>query len=344
MKVLHVIAGAKDGGAESIMRDAVVALAEAGFEQHVVTRAHNQDRLAEYEAARVPVTIASFDNFFRFTTDSAVKTAIAHFKPDVAHYWMGRAGTFAPKSLRTRSVGWYGGYYKLSRFRNCAWHAGMTKDIVDHIKRQGVGDDRVVVLNSYANLPGAAATPRASLDTPEGAPVMLALARLHWKKGLDTLLDAAHGIPGAYVWIAGTGPLEAELKAQAERLGMNDRVRFLGWREDRANLMQAADIIAFPSRYEPFGNVTIEAWAAGKPLVVADAAGPAATVTNEVDALLVPKNDVDALRIALQRVIADPALAQKLVAGGKRTYEAKFTKAAFVSASRNLYERMIAAA
>ncbi|MGE0830054.1 MAG: glycosyltransferase [Hyphomonadaceae bacterium] len=344
MKVLHVIAGAKDGGAESIMRDAVVALAEAGVPQHVVTRAHNEDRLKEYEEAGVPVTIASFDNFFRFTTDAAIRTAIAHFQPDVIHYWMGRAGTFAPKSQRAKSVGWYGGYYKLSRFKNCAWHAGMTRDIAEHIKKQGAPDVRVGIWNSYANVNDATPTPRASLATPEGAPVLIALARLHWKKGLDTLLDAVEGIPEAYVWICGTGPLEAELKAHSARLGLDDRVRFLGWREDRANLMAAADIVAFPSRYEPFGNVTIEAWAAKKPLVVADAAGPAATVTNEVDALLVPKNDVAALRTALQRVISDKALAQKLVEGGTRSYTERFTKEAYVRASRELYEKMMASA
>jgi glycosyltransferase involved in cell wall biosynthesis len=339
---MHVIAGAKEGGAESIMRDAVVALAEAGIAQHVVTRAYNRDRLDQFAARAIPVAIASFDKVVRASTDAAVRQAIAGFNPDVIHYWMGRAGTFAPKAQRGRSVGWYGGYYKLSRFRNCAWHAGMTRDIVDHIKGQGAPADRVVVLSSYANLANAAATPRASLDTPQGRPVVLALARLHWKKGLDRLLDAAAGIPGAYVWIAGSGPLEAELKAQAARLNIADRVRFLGWRDDRASLLAACDVVAFPSVFEPFGNVTIEAWAARKPLVVADAAGPAATVTHEVDALLVPKGNATALRSALSRVICEPGLAQRLVDGGSRAYAARFTKTAFVKASLKLYERMMA--
>jgi len=344
MKVLHVIAGAKDGGAESIMRDAVLALHEAGFEQAVVTRAHNQDRLAEFEEVNVPVTLAQFDNFWRVPTSVAVDHAIAAFKPDVCHYWMARAGTFAKSALRTRSVGWYGDYYKLRRFRNCAWHAAMTPDIVRYIRGEGVPEDRVVLLQSYANLAPAEPTPRASLDTPEGAPAILALGRLHKVKAFDILLEAAASIPGAYFWIAGTGPEEVALKAQAERLNIADRVRFLGWREDRANLMAACDVIAFPSRYEPFGNVTIEAWAANRPLVVADAAGPAQTVTNEHDALLVPKDNVEALRTALQRVITDKALAAKLVENGVKSYEARFTKAAFVKASTDLYTRMLAAA
>lgn len=343
MRVMHVIAGAKDGGAESIMLDAALALAEAGVAQHVVTRDHNQDRLAALTKAGVPIGIAPFNPVFRGATDSAIRDALEHFRPDVLHFWMGRAGTFAPKAWRARSVGWYGGYYKLSRFANCEWHVGMTKDIVAHIIKEGAPADRVSILNSYANVETAPPTPRASLDTPDDAPALLTLARLHQKKGIDTLLEALAGLPGVHAWIAGTGPIEAELKALAEKLGVADRAHFLGWRTDRASLFAACDVVAFPSRYEPFGNVTIESWAARRPLVVADAAGPAATVTNEYDALLVPKDNPEALRVALARVIEDADLAQSLVENGTRTYEAHFTKEAFVRASMALYQKMVAA-
>ena len=59
MRVLHVIAGAKRGGAESFMADAVTALAQAGVAQHVVTRAQNADQLAQFAQAGVPVSIAT---------------------------------------------------------------------------------------------------------------------------------------------------------------------------------------------------------------------------------------------------------------------------------------------
>jgi len=66
-------------------------------------------------------------------------------------------------------------------------------------------------------------------------------------------------------------------------LGLESRVRFSGWRDDRAALLAAADICVFPSRYEPFGTVTVDAWAAKRPLIAAAAQGPKAYVTDGTD-------------------------------------------------------------
>jgi glycosyltransferase involved in cell wall biosynthesis len=343
MRILHVMAGAQAGGAETMMLDGVLALAEAGVFQHVVTRDNDSTRIDALREAGVPVSAASFDRIWRGPTQSKIKDAVRALNPDVLHFWMGRAGTFALEKYRERSLGWYGGYYKVSRFKNCAWHAGVSKDITRTIVAQGVPADRASTLYTFANIENAGPVARASLDTPEDAPVVLALARLHWKKGMDTLLDAAVGLPGVYIWIAGTGPLEADLRTQCQALGLADRVRFLGWRNDRSALLAACDAVAFPSRYEPFGTVTVEAWAAGKPLVAADADGPAATVTAEQDAVLVPKDSPAALREGLRRVLEDADLAQRLTVNGRRAYEASFTKQAFVRAALSLYEKIAGA-
>jgi glycosyltransferase involved in cell wall biosynthesis len=339
---MHVMAGAAEGGAENIMLESVLALAEAGVEQHVVTRPDNAFRVQKFREAGIGVDVAPFNNSWPFPTRRTLAEAIKQFQPDVIEYWMGRAGQFAPKQYRARSIAWYGGYYKLSRFANCEWHVGLTIDLLRHIREQGVSEDRSVIVHTYADFTGEAPASRAALSTPDDAPVALALARLHEKKGLDTLLDATAKIDGLYVWIAGEGPIEAELKAHCARLGLDDRVRFLGWRNDRGALLAACDVVAFPSRYEPFGTVTVDAWAASRPLVAADAVGPAAYVKDGVNGLLVPKNDVDALADALRKVTTDKALAAKLVAGGRASYEAQFTKTVFQRDSLALYEKVAA--
>lgn len=342
MRVLHVMAGAKEGGAENIMLESVLALAEAGVDQAVVTRPDNEFRVGKLSQAGVRVATAGFSKLWPFPTQAAIARMIREFKPDVAEYWMGRAGEFAPASFRARSIGWYGGYYKLKRFQNCEWHVGLTKDLLRHIREQGVPENRSGIIHTYADFEGVAPVDRATLNTPKDAPVALALARLHVKKGLDTLLDATAKVPGLYVWIAGDGPIEAELKAQCTKLGLDDRVRFLGWRNDRGALLAASTFVAFPSRYEPFGTVTVDAWAASRPLVAADAVGPKAYVEDGVSGLLIPKDDVEALANAMSRVVNEPGLAARLVAGGRAAYDAQFTRGAFVRDSLAFYQRIIA--
>jgi glycosyltransferase involved in cell wall biosynthesis len=340
MRVLHVMAGAREGGAENIMLEGVMALADAGLAQAVVTRPDNAFRLSRFRERGIPVETAGFSRLWPFPTHAAIARLMKTFRPDVAQFWMGRAGQFAPASFKQRSIAWYGGYYKRARFANCAWHIGLTRDLLRHIRDQGVSDDRSDIVHTYADFAGEAPADRAALATPADAPVALALARLHEKKGLDTLLDAAAKVPGLYVWIAGEGPLEADLKAQSARLGLDDRVRFLGWRNDRGALLAACSFVAFPSRYEPFGTVTVDAWAASRPLIAADAVGPAAYVRDGVNGLLIPKNDSHALARAMQRLISEPDLGARLVAGGRESYEASFTRQAFVRDCLSLYDRV----
>ena len=152
MRIMHVMAGAKEGGAENIMLESVLALAEAGLNQHVVTRPDNQFRVQKFREAGIGVDVAAFNNTWPFPTRRVIGDAIKAFKPDVIEYWMGRAGQFAQKEYRSRSIGWYGGYYKLARFVNCEWHVGLTIDLLRHIREQGVPDDRSAIIHTYADL------------------------------------------------------------------------------------------------------------------------------------------------------------------------------------------------
>jgi len=340
MKVMHVMAGAATGGAENIFLESVVALAEAGVEQYVVTRDNNDFRLQTFEQLGIPVSIASFHRYYRFGTQRTINSAIERFQPDVIEYWMRRAGTFAPRKYHARNVGWYGGYYQRSRFKHCDWHVGLTPDLLRHITDAGVPKDKAAIIHTYADFKSALPTDRATLDTPRDRPVLLALARLHWKKGLDVLLDALAEVPAAYCWIAGDGPLRDQLETQARLLGIEDRVRFLGWRDDRDQLLAACDIVAFPSRYEPFGTVTVDAWAARKPLIAAASQGPGAFVKDGQNGLLIPINDTEALIDAMRRMIANPALRQQCVEGGTRSFNELFTKEVFIRDSLAFYEKV----
>jgi glycosyltransferase involved in cell wall biosynthesis len=272
-RVMQVMAGAPVGGFETFFFDAVLALTEAGLQRMAMVRANAPFQLSRLKAAGVPFATARFSPWLWFPTNAMLRRAIEAFRTDIIQYWSGRAATYAPR-WKTRHVGWYGGYRERWRFQACRYFIGITPDLVEHIKKQGVPPDRVALVHTLADYVPQAPLDRASLATPKDALLLLALARLHWKKGLDVLLDALARVPGAYLWIAGDGEDRAKLQAQTRRLKLEDRVRFLDWHIDREALLATADICVFPSHYEPFGTVTIEAWAAGTPLIAAASQGP----------------------------------------------------------------------
>jgi glycosyltransferase involved in cell wall biosynthesis len=114
-------------------------------------------------------------------------------------------------------------------------------------------------------------------------------------------------------------------------------VRFLGWRLDASALYRTADICLFPSRFEPLGNTVIQAWAHSIPLVTAASQGPGALVRDEEDALLTALEDYEAVAAATRRLIAEPALCARLVAGGLDRLNAEFSQATVVARWRELF-------
>jgi glycosyltransferase involved in cell wall biosynthesis len=218
-----------------------------------------------------------------------------------------------------------GGYYGLKYYRGFDHLVANTRDIEAWILRQGWPRDKVFYIPNFAAAADAPAADRAALNTPPDAPLLLALGRLHVSKAHDVSLRALARLPGAYLWIAGSGPLDGELKALAAQLGVAERVRFLGWREDASSLYRAADLCLFPSRFEPLGNVVIQAWAHGLPVVAAASQGPKDLIRNEEDGLLVAIDDDEALAAAAARLIADRALGHRLAEAGAARLAAEFS-------------------
>jgi glycosyltransferase involved in cell wall biosynthesis len=189
-------------------------------------------------------------------------------------------------------------------------------------------------------VPDEPALERTEFGTPQNAPLAVALGRLHPNKGLDLLIRAAALIPDLYVWIAGEGPERSSLEALARDMGAGERVKFLGWRGDRAALYKAADVCVYPPREEPFGNVVIEAWSCGVPIVTTASTGPSWLVHKDEDAILTPIDDVEALAEGIRRVVGSKPLAQKLIAAGRRRVAEEFSENAIVRRYIELFEKV----
>jgi len=342
MKILHIMAGRGLGGAETYSTDVMISLHKAGVDQCVVMSPHapRYEELREAGLRMAPAVLAiPFRPLQRFLLGIVIRRE----KPDVIHCWMRRAASLVPET-GIPTVGWFGGYYDPRHFRRCDQFVGVTKDITAHMTKHGIEPGRAHFIPTFPDITAQPPIDRALLATPKEAKVLLALSRLHPKKGLDTLLHALKLLPDCYAWLAGDGPLRRELENLARELGVIDRVRFLGWRTDRAALLRACDICVLPSRYEPFGTVILEAWAAGTPLIACKSAGPAAHVEDGVDGLLVPIDDAPALADAARRVLGDDDLRRRLVAQGYASYIKGYTREAVTQQWQSFYKSLAKAA
>jgi glycosyltransferase involved in cell wall biosynthesis len=340
MRIVHVMASRANGGAETYSTDMMASLQVAGVEQVAVIprESIHCQRLA---AAGVTLAPEVLDSRFGLRRRRKLAQLIEAFKPDLVHCWMRRAASLVPK-LEVPVIGWFGGYYEPAHFRRCTHFLGVSRGIVEHMVERGVPRATAHYVPTFPTIEAGPPVDRTTLGTPAEATVLLTLSRLHEKKGLDVFLAALARLPGCIAWIAGDGPLEADLKALSARLGVADRVRFLGWRTDRGALLAAADVCVLPSRWEPFGTVMLEAWAAGTPLVAAASQGPAALIEDGSNGLLVPIDDAPALAAAIGRLVADPALEARLIERGRADYHKDFTREAVTRRMIALYTEIIA--
>jgi glycogen synthase len=150
--------------------------------------------------------------------------------------------------------------------------------------------------------------------------LVLLVGRLVYEKGFQLALDALPGViervGDVRFLVAGSGTHEAELRSQAQRLGLSEHGTFLGWIGDDVlhSLYRIADLCVVPSIYEPFGLVALEAMASGCPCIVADTGGLREVVpVGERVGLRFNGGDAEHLGVMIERLLVDDPLRDRLV-------------------------------
>lgn len=338
MSLVQTMGSAVNGGAEAYFVSLSGAFARAGIKQAAAIRAH-AGREAALASFGVPTRVLPFSKPLDFTTPGAIAAFAREHDAKIILAWMNRAASLTPAGPWKR-IGRLGGYYKLKNYRDYDALVGNTMDIVEWIVREGWPIDRAHYIPNFAAAGDGAKLSRAELATPEEAPLLLGMGRLHTNKAHDVSLRALQHLPDAYLWIAGDGPEEAILKSQAQDLGVADRVRFLGWRDDAPSLYRSADLVLFPSRFEPLGNVVIQSWAHGVPVIAAKSTGPEALIRDGEDGFLIEIDDAEALATKTKILLADKELSARFVANGARRVETEFSEGAVVAQWRALFDAM----
>ncbi len=216
----------------------------------------------------------------------------------------------------------------------------------------GVPTDKIdVVPNGFTPLPSLdpGADPRSIRRryAADHEKLVLFVGRMVHEKGVEVLVDAALDLlrrrSDAKFVLAGDGPLRVGLMRMVESRGAAEKFYFLGFVSDEelAELYAVADVAVFPSIYEPFGIVALEAMSAGKPVVASDVGGLAEVVEHMVSGLKVPCCDPRALADAISWILDHPEEASRMGANGARIARERYSWDVLAERTLEIYRRVL---
>ena len=150
--------------------------------------------------------------------------------------------------------------------------------------------------------------------------VILSVCRLAAEKNLDLLIEAFGDLSGQYrelvLVIVGAGPEEKKLKAIAARLGLTDKVFFMGWQDEPSGYYKSADLMVITSASEGYNRTVIEAMACGCPIVMSDVGLAGEILIHEQNGLVYEVGDKASLVKSIERMLTDVNLREKFIANG----------------------------
>jgi glycosyltransferase involved in cell wall biosynthesis len=237
--------------------------------------------------------------------------------------------------------------------RHLIRRADRTTYVSEYLRRIGLslGADpasAVTILKGVDLARFSPAPDRAALRQSLGfaPPLLMSVGGLQKLKGIHYVLDALASLKATHHFtyvVVGDGEERESLQAQAARLGLDERIRFLG-RLDRGRIPQyfaACDLLVLGSLTEGSGNVALEAMASGRPVVATDSGGPPEYVSDGETGFVVPVADVAAMAERVRRLLDAPDLADALGRAGRRRMVEGFSYSRMIGQIDALYEEVV---
>lgn len=366
MRIAYVITRSDDlGGAQIHVRDLATALRGSGHD--VVVLAGGGGVLARQLTERgVPViNLRHMARPLRPIRDyqalRELTRELRRLRPDVISTHSSKAGILGRIAGRrlgiptlTTAHGWL---FDLPRTRGRDWAVWSIEKSMAPLARRIVTvceSDRELAIASglsspdrfvtiYNAMPDVGADLHA--DPTVDPPSLLMVARFAPQKDHKTLFQSLSTLVDLD-WtldLVGSGPLEDALRSMAKSLGLSDRVRFLGMREDVPHLIAGSQLYLLISHWEGFPRSILEAMRGGVPVVATDVGGVREAVSDGDTGFLIPEDDDALLADRLRRLLEDSALRVTMGRAARNHYEAHFTFDRLVRESLALYESTLGA-
>lgn len=374
MHVMHVIDSMHGGGAETSLLEVAPALTSRGVRTSIVTLLADDGALEDRVDA-LGLTHIRLKHRDPLVLTVGLRNLICSQRPDLLHttlLFANLAGRIAARTTGTpvvttlanqdygpehRANSCYGGWSvravhaadMLTVPLTTRFHA-ISVDVATVMSRRlRIPNDRIRVIYRGRD-PARLGTPtldrrlrtRAAFSIDAKTPVVLSVGRLDRQKGIDTTIDAFRRlikrIPDAVLLVAGR-PGNASAMVHAKALGY-PAIRLLGHRTDVPDLMCAADVLSFPSRWEGLGGTLVEAMALRLAIVASDIL-PVAETIGDVGWPLVEPDDGQALAEGLVSVLESGAVNEARKAAGERRFRALFTAEAASDGMARFYQDVL---
>jgi len=359
-RILYIITRADIGGAQANVLDLIAGL-HARYDVHLATGTDGpltaRVRALGLPVHLVPSLVRQINPLTDLRSVQDCARLIRRLRPRLIHAHSSKAGIVGRAAARLAGVpaifsahGWgFSPGTPRGRRTVALWSERAAAPLAARIicvsefdrrlaLRAGVGSRRSLVTIRYG-IGAAAAPPAAPADQP---PRFVMAARFNEQKDQHTLLRALARVPvGLQLDFAGSGPSLEACRALARRLGVADRVAFLGDRHDVPDLLARAQGFVLSTHYEGLPLSIMEAMRAGLPVVATRVSGIPEEVLDGETGLLVPHGDVAALAAALCRLAEAPVVRRRMGEAGRQRFLREFTIERMLAETEGVYREIL---
>ena len=352
---LQYITPSRLAGAEHFFLSVITRLAAQGHRVIVVTKRDTPLRAEIEKLASPRIELHAWHTHGKIDPRTLAKLCrlIWRERVDIINTHLTTAswqGALAGKICGVPSVAVVHATDRKTWFQHADRLIAVSRGVRDALICQGVDAHKIEVLYHGINLENYVPTSdcaaaKVRLGLPGDARTVGVAASLIARKGhrflLEALAELEQTLGPIHALLAGEGELEAELRARAAELGLGERVHFLGFRRDIAQVIGAMDVFVLPSLKEGLSIAVMEAMALQKPVVCSRIAGLPEVVREGETGLLVPPGDANALRDALEHLFGDADLRRELGRNARRFLEENFEQSVCLDAMENYFCRVV---
>jgi glycosyltransferase involved in cell wall biosynthesis len=371
MRVAHIIKVVRVAGAEQHLLTLLPGLRARQVDARLMLIVEPANDMAHYiqevEASGVPVDSMTIQRHVDLGLYRKLAAALRELRPDIVHTHLLHADLYGIPAARWARIpavvtsrhndNAFRRRFPIRQVNQALWHlANGGIAISESLRRFSIevegaspGKVKCIYYGLEAGQPLDRGISRAALahelHLPPNVNFVGVACRLIEQKGVSYGLRAfahiANDFPHIHFIVAGDGPLRAALQTEAQKLGLANRVHFLGWRENINALLAALDIFLAPSLWEGFGLVMLEAMGQQLPIIASAVSAIPEIVVDSETGLLVPPRDVNALSAALRQLLSDKPLYQHMGLLGRDRLETRFSAARMIDDTLALYQSLL---